>query len=62
MVDWTQVAIAAITTLGGVVSAVFATRAGTHAVAASASADRAVAASLRPPADVDVTPTEGARK
>jgi hypothetical protein len=51
--DWTQIAITAITTFGGlaatIVSARYATRSRGHAVEASASADRAIEASLRPP-------------
>jgi hypothetical protein len=48
-VDWTQVLLAAITTIGTVTSAFFATRAGRHSRRAKASADVAVEASLRPP-------------
>jgi ABC-type molybdate transport system substrate-binding protein len=49
MVDWTQVLLAAITMIGTVTSAFFASRAGRHSKRAKASADVAVAASLRPP-------------
>jgi hypothetical protein len=49
MVDWTQVLIAAITTLGPVLSAYFASRANKHAKSAAKAADRAEVASLHPP-------------
>jgi hypothetical protein len=48
-VDLTQVLLAAITMIGTVTSAYFASRAGRHSRRASASADRAVDASMRPP-------------
>lgn len=51
-VDWTQVLIAAITTIGAVLSGFFARRAGRHSKRAGLSADRAVEASLRPPGGV----------
>lgn len=49
MVDWTQVLVAAITTLGAVASGLFASRARRHSKRAALSADVAVQASLRPP-------------
>jgi hypothetical protein len=52
MVDWTQIAVTAITTLGGVLSVFFAQRAKAHASDAAVSADRAIEASLRPPPEV----------
>ncbi len=48
-IDWTQVLLAAITMIGTTLSAVFAARAGGHSKNATAAADRAVEASLRPP-------------
>jgi hypothetical protein len=51
-VDLTQVLLAAITMIGTVSSAYFASRAGRHSRQAGVSADRAVAASLRPPVSV----------
>ena len=48
-VDLTQVLLAAITMIGTVTSAYFASRAGRHSRRAKASADVAVEASLRPP-------------
>jgi hypothetical protein len=47
-IDWTQIAITAITTLGTVLSGLFAARSRRHAGQAAESADRAVEASLRP--------------
>jgi hypothetical protein len=49
MVDWTQVLVTAITTLGAVVSAIFAARAGRHSKSAAVAAEKSVEASLRPP-------------
>jgi hypothetical protein len=46
--DWTQILITLITTLGGVASGLFARRSQKHATQAAISADRAVEASLRP--------------
>lgn len=48
-VDWTQVLVTLITTLGAIASGLFAARAGKHAGNAAVSADKAVEASLRPP-------------
>lgn len=49
--NWTQIIITAITTLGTVLSGVFAARSRTHAGRAAVSADRAVEASMRPARD-----------
>lgn len=46
--DWTQILITLITTLGGVASGWFARRSRQHATQAAESADRAVEASMRP--------------
>lgn len=62
MTDWTQITVAAITTAGGVVSAVFASRSRSHATLAARSADRAVEASLRPPPSSEVTPVDGSAR
>jgi Na+(H+)/acetate symporter ActP len=51
-VDWTQVLLAAISMLGTAVSAFFSSRAVRHSKRAAVSADRAVEASLRPPAEI----------
>ncbi len=50
--DLTQVLLAAITMIGTVSSAYFASRAGRHSKRAAESADVAVEASLRPPPEV----------
>jgi hypothetical protein len=47
-IDWTQIAITLITTVGTVLSGLFAARSRRHAGQAAESADRAVEASLRP--------------
>jgi hypothetical protein len=47
-VDWTQILITLITTAGTVLSGFFAARSRRDAGKAAASADRAVAASMRP--------------
>jgi hypothetical protein len=47
-IDWTQIVITAITTLGTVLSGLFAARSRRHAGKAAESADRAVEASMRP--------------
>jgi hypothetical protein len=59
MINWTNIILALINTVGAVLTAVFATRAKQHATVASTSAGEAVksadiakAASLRPPANV----------
>ncbi len=46
--DWTLIVVTAITTLGTVLSGIFASRSRTHAGEAKASAERAVEASMRP--------------
>jgi len=57
---WAQIVITAITTLGSVVSAIFAARARTHAVSARQSADKAFEYSVRPPPEAP--PPESGRR
>jgi len=57
---WAQIVITAITTLGSVVSAIFAARARTHAVSARRSASKALEYSLRPPPE-SAPPESGPR-
>jgi hypothetical protein len=47
--NWTQIIITAITTLGSVLSGIFAARSKSHATEAAKSADKAAASSFRPP-------------
>lgn len=59
-IDWTQVLLALVTMLGTVLTGVFANRANRSAVSASAHADAARVASLRPVSpDATVTPVDG---
>jgi hypothetical protein len=59
-IDWTQIVITAITTIGTVLSGFFARRAGRHAGQAAQSADRAVEASMRPARGVLTDPPPSA--
>ncbi len=60
-VDWTQILVTLITTIGTVLSGIFAARSRRHAGSAAASADRAVEASMRPAGVVftDPPPSSG---